>query len=101
MHHSTLRCPRGDAGGEESCARRSRHSAAAATRELRDRTTIDYKAAVNGSLQLVPAGESLVALGANYSWIVDDGVLLEDAEPFGALIERCADIAARANRAAE
>ena len=30
--------------------------------------------------------------------MVEDGLLLEDAEPFEALMVRCADIAARANR---
>ncbi|CCV13738.1 hypothetical protein MESS4_60001 [Mesorhizobium sp. STM 4661] len=29
--------------------------------------------------------------------MVDDGLLLEDAEPFEALMARCADIAERAN----
>lgn len=32
--------------------------------------------------------------------MVGDGLLLEDAESFGLLIERCADIAEHANRAA-
>jgi hypothetical protein len=31
--------------------------------------------------------------------MVEDGLLLEDAEPFDALMARCADIAVRANRA--
>jgi len=30
--------------------------------------------------------------------MVSDGMLLGDAEPFDALIERCADLEARANR---
>jgi len=30
---------------------------------------------------------------------VEDGVLLDDAEPFEVLMKRCADIADRANRA--
>ncbi len=53
---------------------------------------------VSGDLRLVPAGEALGALSKDYGQIVDDGLLLEDAEPFEALIERCADIEARANR---
>jgi len=56
--------------------------------------------AVNGSLQLVPADEALSALQQDYGQMVDDGLLLEDAEPFEALIDRCADIARRANLAA-
>jgi hypothetical protein len=31
--------------------------------------------------------------------MVDDGLLLNDAEPFDVLMARCADLAARANRA--
>ena len=49
----------------------------------------------------MPAGEALAALSKDYGQMVDDGLLLEDAEPFEALINRCADIEARANRASE
>lgn len=59
---------------------------------------IDYDAAVNGSLQLVPTGEALAALAKDYNHMIDDGLLLEEAEPFDALIERCARIAERVNR---
>ncbi len=59
---------------------------------------IDYAAAVNGNLQLVPTGEALAALAKDYSQMIDDGLLLEEAEPFDALIERCAHIAERVNR---
>jgi hypothetical protein len=65
-----------------------------------DRSLIDYAAAVNGGLQLVPAGDGAKALEEDYARMVEDGLLLEDAEPFAALMERCADIAARANSAA-
>ena len=61
---------------------------------------IDYAAAVNGSLQLVPAGDGAKALEEDYARMVEDGLLLEDAEPFETLMERCAEIAARANSAA-
>ncbi len=63
-----------------------------------DREPIDYVAAVNGCLCLVPDGEALKALGDDYARMVDDGLLLDDAEPFDVLMERCADIAERANR---
>ena len=62
------------------------------------REPIDYIAAVNGGLRLVPAGEALKALGHDYAHMVDDGLLLDDAESFEALMARCADIAERANR---
>ena len=66
-----------------------------------DGTLVDYDAAVNGGLRLVPAGEGLAALSKDYGQMVDDGLLLDDAEPFKALMDRCADIEARANRASE
>jgi hypothetical protein len=58
---------------------------------------IDYEAAVNGGLQLVPTGAALAALARDYSQMIDDGLLLEEAEPFDALIERCTRIAERVN----
>ncbi|APG15071.1 MULTISPECIES: nucleotidyl transferase AbiEii/AbiGii toxin family protein [Bradyrhizobium] len=64
-----------------------------------DRSPIDYAAAVNGGLQLVPGGDASKALQEDYGRMVEDGLLLDDAEPFEALMARCADIAARANRA--
>jgi len=65
-----------------------------------DRSAIDYAAAVNGGLQLVPAGDGAKVLEEDYARMVEDGLLLEDAEPFVDLMERCADIAARANSVA-
>lgn len=65
-----------------------------------DRSAIDYAAAVNGGLQLVPAGDGAMVLEEDYARMVEDGLLLEDAEPFADLLERCTDITARANSAA-
>ncbi|KLK91885.1 hypothetical protein AA309_17420 [Microvirga vignae] len=61
---------------------------------------IDYKAAVSGHLLLVPEGGARDALAEDYVHMIDDGLLLDAGEPFDALMERCADIAARANAAA-
>jgi len=36
-------------------------------------------------------------LEADYKKMADDGILLEDAEPFPDLIKRCADLERRAN----
>ena len=58
---------------------------------------IDYVAAVSGGLQLVPGGPGRDALAEDYERMLANGMLLEDAEPFDELIERCADIEARAN----
>jgi hypothetical protein len=78
----------------------ARHKAMFFTEKAPDRTSIDYAAAVNGGLRLVPAGDGLKALEKDYARMVDDGLLLEDAEPFDTLMARCADIATRANNAA-
>lgn len=76
----------------------ARHKAMFFAEKAADRAPIDYAAAVNGGLHLVPAGEALKALSVDYAHMVDDGLLLDDAESFEALMERCAAIAERANR---
>lgn len=76
----------------------ARHKAIFFAEKAADREPIDYAAAVNGGLRLVPDGDALKALQDDYRRMVEDGLLLEDAEPFDALMARCADIAARANR---
>ena len=62
---------------------------------------IDYEAAVSGELQLVPHGPAYEALGDDYGRMLSDGMLLDDEERFETLMERCADIEARANRTIE
>jgi hypothetical protein len=59
---------------------------------------IDYVAAVSGGLKLVPDAEALKTLEADYKKMAEDGIPLEDAEPFSKLKERCADLERRANR---
>lgn len=78
----------------------ARHKGMFFAEKAADGAPVDYEAAVSGSLQLVPNGEARAALAFDYEHMVGDGLLLEDAESFGLLIERCADIAERANRAA-
>ena len=53
---------------------------------------IDYAAAVSGSLQLVPESGAYDALAKDYHAMVDDGLLLGDAESFDALMEKCGAI---------
>lgn len=60
---------------------------------------IDYRTAVAGGLQLVPDGEARAALADDYGKMVEDGLLLDAAEPFEAVMEACASIADRANSA--
>jgi nucleotidyltransferase AbiEii toxin of type IV toxin-antitoxin system len=61
--------------------------------------SIDYFAAVGGDLQLVPAGEAREKLRLDYEGMVADGVLLDDAEPFEVVIEKCSEIQERVNAA--
>lgn len=79
----------------------ARHKSMFFAEKAADRTPIDYGAAVNGGLQLVPVGDGAKALQEDYARMVEDGLLFDDAEPFDALVERCADIAKRANCAAK
>lgn len=58
---------------------------------------IDYHAAVSGKLQLVPDDGALATLAADYQRMIDDGLLLDDAEPFETLMERCRAIQEKAN----
>lgn len=58
---------------------------------------IDYLAAVQGELCMMPEGQAREALRTDYLRMVEDGVLMEDAEPFDHLIEACRDILDKAN----
>lgn len=65
-----------------------------------DRQTIDYGLAVAGALRLVPDGESRTALAEDYRRMVEDGLLLDEAEPFDLLMDRIQTLEKRANAAA-
>jgi hypothetical protein len=58
---------------------------------------IDYHAAVSGGLQLVPDDGALATLASDYQHMVDDGLLLDDAEPFEALLRHCQTIEEKVN----
>ena len=58
---------------------------------------IDYHAAVAGQLQLVPDDGGLVKLADDYQHMVDDGLFLDEVEPFEDLMARCMAIQLRAN----
>lgn len=62
-----------------------------------DGAHIDYRAAVKGTLTLAPAGEAREALAEDYQRMVEDGLLLDDAEPFDVLLDRCQALADRVN----
>jgi hypothetical protein len=61
--------------------------------------TIDYEAAVSGALRLVPTDEALESLSDDYRRMIDDGLLVEEAEPFQELLDHCRRIQDRVNRA--
>jgi hypothetical protein len=62
-------------------------------------SSIDYEAAIAGGLRLVPDGDALKLLADDYRRMVEDGLLLDDAESFDALIDRCRKAEQEANRA--
>lgn len=62
-----------------------------------DGSPIDYGAAVTGALVLVPGGAARTALADDYQRMVEDGLLMDDAEPFDNLLERCQALAGKVN----
>jgi hypothetical protein len=70
----------------------ARHKAVCFPEKDADDHPIDYDAAVAGSLRLVPEGGALELLAEDYRKMVDDGLLLDEAEPFDVLIERCREV---------
>lgn len=61
---------------------------------------IDYHAAVDGHLTLVPRGEARAQLKGDYLAMIDAGYLEDDAEDFDVLMTRCGDLQDRVNAAA-
>lgn len=62
---------------------------------------IDYFAAVEGSLQIVPDGAAREALATDYAKMLEDQVMVGDALPFDELMKACAKVAQQANDAAK
>ncbi|MBY3312537.1 nucleotidyl transferase AbiEii/AbiGii toxin family protein (plasmid) [Rhizobium leguminosarum] len=62
-----------------------------------DKTPIDYEAAVGGRLQLTPSGAGRAELERDYARMLEDGLLLDEAETFDELFSRCAKIQDKAN----
>jgi hypothetical protein len=58
---------------------------------------IDYDQAVSGGLHLVPNGAALDGLEQDYLGMVEDGLLLDEAEQFSNLMNRCREIERKAN----
>jgi hypothetical protein len=55
----------------------ARHKTMFFAEKAADRSQIEYAAAVDGGLQLVPIGDGAKALAEDYTRMVDDGLLLE------------------------
>jgi hypothetical protein len=84
--------------GDEQVARAvARHKKMFFAENTADGDKINYGAAVSGGLKLVPDGAALTALEKDYDAMIADGLLLETAEPFAALMQRCKEIETRAN----
>ncbi|MGH7926651.1 MAG: hypothetical protein ACREQV_02530, partial [Candidatus Binatia bacterium] len=52
-------------------------------------------------LRIVPEGDARKALAADYSAMLDDGVMMGDAVPFDQLMQACREVEAKVNAAAE
>jgi len=63
-------------------------------------SAIDYFSAVSGHLRLVPEGNAMAALAADYAAMVEDQLMLGDAPGFDALMQACAQAEVLANQAA-
>ena len=75
----------------------ARHKAMFFRENDSNRQRIDYEAAVSGQLRLVPSGAAQEALAADYASMLVTGMLLDEDEPFGTLMQRCVLIEERAN----
>lgn len=62
-----------------------------------DGNRIDFEAAVQGDLQLVPTGTAYDMLAEDYRQMAATGMLLEEFIPFERIVEQCAVLEARAN----
>lgn len=61
--------------------------------------TIDYFAATEGALHLVPEDAARDALAADYARMLEDQLMVGDALPFDTLMQACAELERRANSA--
>jgi hypothetical protein len=75
----------------------AKHKAMFFSEKDSEKMVIDYERAVAGGLLLVPEHDARAALADDYAHMVSDGLLLRNAEPFDELMEKCADLASRAN----
>ena len=60
---------------------------------------IDYAECLRGRLKLVPADAAYEVLAEDYAKMVEDGILLQNAQDFRTLMDECAEIERRINQA--
>ncbi|WP_341485630.1 nucleotidyl transferase AbiEii/AbiGii toxin family protein [Thioclava sp. GXIMD4215] len=78
----------------------ARHKAMFFAEKAAEGQKVDYVAAVTGGLRLAPGGSALERLAEDYRHMAEDGLLAATPEPFSILMDRCAEIADRANASA-
>ena len=76
-----------------------RHKAVFFAEKTAGGSPVDYEAAVSGGLKLVPLGEALKNLATDYAEMIEDGLLLDEAESFDHLLTKCRVLQDKANRA--
>jgi hypothetical protein len=64
----------------------------------RDGVSVDYRAAVEGGLRLVPTDGDLAALHDDYTRMLDDGLVLGEPPLFAEIITTCRSLEDRATR---
>ena len=63
-------------------------------------SVIDYRPAVTGHLNIVPAGAARTALAEDYANMLADQIMLGEALSFERLMQACGEVETRANKAA-
>ncbi len=63
-----------------------------------DKNSIDYKAAVNAQLQIVPEGGPLEVLEKDYAAMLDDGLLSNNQPSFREIISVCIELQSRIDK---
>ncbi|NIA70993.1 nucleotidyl transferase AbiEii/AbiGii toxin family protein [Pelagibius litoralis] len=82
---------------KEVAATVANHKAMFFREKALDGTVVDYKAAVTGSLRLVPNGDARLALEKDYAAMTTAGMFYSEPRPFSEILAVCSEIEARAN----
>jgi hypothetical protein len=77
----------------------ARHKSFFFAEKNREGEFIDYLAATQGKLRIVPEGAARESLAEDYAAMLEDGILIIEALSFEALMRACAEIEIRLNQA--